>query len=51
MTEPQYQELVDSVFNLLISNPSLGLGDIGEAYDAAKNTIDKWIDNNNIEVI
>ena len=51
MTELQYHNLVGDVYSLLISNPFLGMGDIGEVYNTAKETIDEWIHDNNIKVI
>ena len=50
ITELQRTNLTVMLYNLLISSPEVGLGEIGECEDAAKETVNNWIEENCIKV-
>ena len=40
-----------AIFDLIMSSPDMGLGEMGEAYDEADRIVDEWVKENNIEVV
>ncbi len=50
ITEKQYDDLVTRIYNVLISNPEVGLGEIGECTDSAKQIAKEWTDANQIGI-
>lgn len=50
ITADQRQALEDSIYNTLISNPDVGMGEMGECRDTAEQIVSEWIQNNQIIV-
>lgn len=50
MKETQIENLRTMIYNLLISNPDVGMGEIGECRDAADELVNEWISLNNINI-
>jgi hypothetical protein len=40
----QIEKLQDKIFNLLMSNPDMELGEINDCRDAAKELVEQWIE-------
>ena len=60
LTQVQYDSLVDSIYSTLMGTSipcecgetnELGMGEMGEAHDAAQEIVGKWMGENDIEVI
>ena len=50
INQKQYDSLVGKIQGLLMSNPDNGLGELMDCWDAAIQTVDKWLEENNIEL-
>ncbi|MCO4293071.1 hypothetical protein NF867_09365 [Solitalea sp. MAHUQ-68] len=44
----QIESLEQSIYDMLMSNPEMGFGDMGDCQQTAKLTVEEWVDNNNI---
>lgn len=51
ITEQELKNLETMIYNLLMSNPEVGMGEIGECRDAARELTQEWILLNEITVI
>jgi hypothetical protein len=40
--------LIQAIYDLLMSNPDMGLGEINECQEAAKELVYQWIESNQI---
>jgi hypothetical protein len=50
ITQPQQKSLEDKIYNLLMDNPEMGMGEMGDCQLAARTLVLDWIEENNIEV-
>lgn len=50
ITEIQKNALEQKIYDLLMENPEMGMGEMGECRDAANRIVDEWIEENGIEV-
>lgn len=50
ITEHQLRLLNEKVYELLVSNPDVGLGDLNDCVDAASNVITEWLDTAEIKI-
>ena len=51
LTQLQVDELKEKVYQLLIQNDDLGLGDMDSATETAGITVNEWLTENKIQVI
>lgn len=50
ITEEQRSDLIQRIYDTLISNPDFGLGEMGSCLDDATRIVDEWIESNKIKV-
>lgn len=50
MTEQQKESLIKIVYDLLMNDPYMDMGDMGNCREAAEQTINNWIKDNQIEI-
>jgi hypothetical protein len=50
MEQTQIESLRTMIYNLLISNPDVGMGEMGECRETADELVDEWINLNNINI-
>ncbi len=50
ITENQKQDLITGIYNVLIGNPEVGLGEMGECREEATTIVNEWIERNQIVV-
>lgn len=48
MNQNQIKSLIQSIYDLLISNPDMDLGEINECQEAAQELVYKWMESNQI---
>jgi len=49
ITEKQYDDLVTRIYNVLISNPEVGLGEMGDCQLAASELVNEWTEANSMK--
>jgi hypothetical protein len=50
LTLPQFNDLVDRIYSLLMQSDELGMGDMGQAHEAAEIVATEWTEANGIEI-
>jgi hypothetical protein len=50
ITLEQYEELVDQIYKLLMANPEMGMGEMGECREAATLLVDAWTVHSKVQV-
>lgn len=45
------ESLEQSIYDLLMAQPDMGLGEMGDCREAAKITVEEWMENNSIILI
>jgi len=48
MNQNQIKSLIQAISDLLMSNPDMGLGEINECQEAAKELVYQWMESNQI---
>lgn len=51
LTTTQVASLESKIYDLLIQNPEMDMGDMGNCTEAASDLVANWIQENNIQVI
>lgn len=51
ITQAQYDSLRNEIYDLLMSAPEMGMGEMGECHDAAINVVDTWMGKNKITLV
>lgn len=46
ITEAQRKALEDKIYNLLMANPEMGMGEMGECREAAERLVSEWLEEN-----
>ncbi len=49
INETQKAQLIEAIYDLLMSNPDMGLGDMGDCREAAEYTVENWIKDSGIK--
>lgn len=48
ISEKQYESLVKCIYETLIANPELGIGEMGECTQEAERIVDEWMQKEGI---
>lgn len=48
LTTQQIKSLEDKIFDKLMENPEMGMGEMGECMDESKRVVEEWMEENNI---
>jgi len=51
LTENQYNSLVDKIYDKLMENPEMGMGEMGECHDESNRIVDEWMEENDIVLL
>jgi len=51
ITQAQAQALETKIYDLLMQNPEMDMGDMGNCLEAASDLVSEWIVENNIQLI
>lgn len=51
LTADQIKSLENGIYNSLMDNPELGMGEMLECRSEAERIVSEWMEENNIEVI
>lgn len=51
ITQKQYDSLVKDIYDSFMSIPYMGMGEMGEAREAAERIVDGWMDKNDITIL
>ena len=49
LTTKQIESLQAIIYDKLMENPEMGLGEMGECHDEASRMVDEWMEGNGIE--
>jgi hypothetical protein len=50
LTQGQFIGLVQGIYDQLMSNPEMGMGDMGDCMEAAEDLVRNWAHSNGIEI-
>jgi hypothetical protein len=50
ITQKQYDSLVKHIYDSFMSLPDIGMGEMGEAKEAAERIVDEWMGKNDITI-
>jgi hypothetical protein len=50
ITEQHYQDSVQKIYEVLVSMPTIGLGEMGECREEATRILDAFMEEQNIEI-
>jgi hypothetical protein len=48
MNQNQIKSLQNAIYDLLMSNPDMGLGEVNECQEAAQDLVYQWMESNQI---
>lgn len=51
ITEQQKDSLQSKIYEMLMANPEMGLGEMGICSDSAQFLVDEWMEENNITLL
>ena len=51
ITEASRLALVTAIYNLLMSNPEMGMGEMGDCHEAAEILVDEWMTDQHVNIL